>query len=113
VLNLSGPEAYLRITVARASRRHPMLLEMLADGRIHLTGAGRLAPHLTVENRDRLLERATHQSKRRIEELIAELSPQPDVPARIRKLPNLAAKPAARQLRPDAVGGHAHHPDGR
>jgi len=106
VLNLSESEAYLRIAVARASRQHPMLLDMLADGRLHLTGAGKLAPHLTLENRDGLLARATRQSKRRIEELIAELSPQPDVPARIRKLPD-------RRLRPDAVGGQADNAQGR
>jgi hypothetical protein len=105
-LNLSESEAYLRITVARASRKHPVLLEMLADGRLHLTGAGKLAPHLTVENREGLLFRATRQSKRRIEELIAELSPQPDVPARIRKLPERAIP----QLRPDAVGGQVAPP---
>ncbi len=89
-----------------------MLLEMLADGRLHLTGAGKLAPHLTVENRAVLLARATRQSKRRIEELIAELCPQPDVPARIRKLPERPAKAVASQLRPDAVGCHAGNTDG-
>ena len=36
VLHLSEPEAYLRIAVARASRRHPALLDMLAEGRLHL-----------------------------------------------------------------------------
>ncbi len=46
VLNLSEHEAYLRITVARASRQHPILLEMLADGRLHLSGIAKLAPHL-------------------------------------------------------------------
>ena len=38
VLHLSEAEAYLRIAAARASREHPVLLEMLADGRLHLTG---------------------------------------------------------------------------
>src|SRR5262245_64765184 len=38
VLHLSEAEAYLRITVARATREHPVLLEMLADGRLHLSG---------------------------------------------------------------------------
>jgi hypothetical protein len=113
VLNLSESEAYLRITVARASRRHPMLLEMLADGRLHITGAGKLAPHLTVENRDGLLLRATRQSKRRIEELIADLSSQPDVPARIRRLPERPAKVATCQLRPDAAGGREQDADGK
>src|SRR3989337_840660 len=46
VLHLSEHEAYLRITAARASRKHPMLLEMLSDGRLHLTAIGMLAPHL-------------------------------------------------------------------
>jgi hypothetical protein len=60
---------------------------MLADGRLHLSGIAKLAPHLTRENRDALLSRATHRSKRQIEELIAEICPRPDVPALIRKLP--------------------------
>ncbi len=100
VLHLSDAEAYSRITVARASRRHPMLLKVLADGRIHLTGLVRLAPHLTPDNRDELLKRATHRSKRKIEELVAELLPRPDVPSGIRKLP---VRFAPRPL-PEAVG---------
>jgi hypothetical protein len=87
VLHLSEAEAYLRIAAARASREHPMLLTMLADGRLHLTGIARLAPHLTRENREALLKRAAHKSKREIEELIAELAPRSDAPAMMRKLP--------------------------
>ena len=87
VLHLSEAEAYLRIAVARASREHPILLTMLADGRLHLTAIARLAPHLTRENRDGLLERATHRSKRQVLELIAEIAPKPDAPAVVRKLP--------------------------
>ena len=84
---ISEAEAYLRITVARASREHPMLLMMLGDGRLHLTGIAKLAPRLTRENREALLKRATHRSKRQIEELVAEIAPRPDVPALTRKLP--------------------------
>ena len=87
VLHLSEAEAYLRILAARASREHPMLLTMLGDGRLHLTAIALLAPHLTRENRDGLLERATHRSKRQILELIAEIAPRPDVPGLVRKLP--------------------------
>ncbi len=87
VLHLSGHEAFFRITVARAARRHPELLAMLADGRLHLTGIAKLAPHLTAENRSVLLQRAVHESKEQIEELVAELAPRPDAPASIRKLP--------------------------
>ena len=66
-----------------------MLLTMLADGRVHLTATDKLAPHLTRDNRDGLLERATHKSKRQILELIAEIAPRPDVPVMLRKLPEL------------------------
>jgi hypothetical protein len=88
VLHLSEAEAYLRLTAARAAREHRVLLQMLADGRLHLTGIAKLAPHLTPENRALLLSRAVHKSKRQIEELVAELAPRPDVPGVLRKLPS-------------------------
>jgi len=106
VLHLSEAEAYLRISAARASREHPVLLTMLADGRVHLTAIDKLAPHLTGENRDRLLERATHKSKRQILELIAETAPRPDVPVMLRKLPErrmLLGPGPILGLRPDGV----------
>ena len=87
VLHLSEHEAYLRITVARAAREHPILLELLGDGRLHLSAIAKLAPVLAAENRDFVLRRACHRSKREIEELVAELVPRPDVPSSIRKLP--------------------------
>ncbi len=112
VLHLSESESYLRITAARAARRHPMLLEMLRDGRLHLSGISVLAAHLTESNRDDLLARATHKSKRQIELLVAELAPRPDVPTVVRKLPQrrptagpMAPAPSsvARQLRAERV----------
>jgi hypothetical protein len=86
-LHLSETEAGLRIAAARAARRHAGILEMLADGRLHLSAIARLAPHLTPENRDDLLRRATHRTKREVEELVAGIAPRADVPATIRKLP--------------------------
>jgi len=106
VLHLSEQEAYLRIFVARASRQHPMLLTMLCDGRLHLSGIARLTPFLTRANREALLKRATHKSKRQIEEMVAELEPRPDARPAIRKLPERgrAAQPArGLQLCPDRV----------
>jgi hypothetical protein len=88
VLHLSEHEAYLRITTARAARKHPMLLVMLEDGRLHLSGIARLAPLLTDGNREAVLARAAHRSKLEIEDLVAELAPKPDVSPVIRKLPN-------------------------
>ncbi len=86
VLHLSEAETYLRIGVARASRKHPLLLEMLADGRLHMSGICLLFPHLTEENLESLLKRATYLSKKEILELIAEMAPKPDVPSTMRKL---------------------------
>jgi len=85
VLHLSEPEAGLRIHVARTCRKHPGLLEMLRDGRIHLSGISLLAPVLTPENRPILLKRATHQPKSRIEEIVAELKPRPRTPVIVRR----------------------------
>ncbi len=90
-LHLSEAEAYRRITVARAARKHAVLHAMLRDGRIHMSGMALLVPVLTPENRDAVLERATHKSKRQIEQLVAELAPKPDVPAVMRKLPGRPA----------------------
>ncbi len=86
VLHLSEAKPYLRITVARAARKYPVLLTMLGEGRLHLSGISRLAPYFTLENVEALLKRAAHRSRRQIEELIAEIAPQPDVPPVMRKL---------------------------
>jgi 5-methylcytosine-specific restriction endonuclease McrA len=64
-----------------------MLLPMLRDGRLHLSGVARLVPHLTAENRDAVLTRAAGLSHRQVRELVAELEPRPDAPASIRKVP--------------------------
>jgi hypothetical protein len=105
VLHLSEGEAYLRTTVAKAAREHPVLLEMLADGRLHLSGIAKLAPVLTPENRDALLARAVYKSKREILEIVAEAAPRPDVPSVMRKLPERAALPVTAS-RPDDAGGN-------
>ena len=111
VLHLSEQEAYLRITAARAAREHPVLLVLLSEGHLHLAGIAKLAPHLTRENRDALLERAVHKSKREIEELVAELAPQPDARSLMRKLPERPAR--ALELGPDRALDLAaeHGPD--
>jgi hypothetical protein len=127
-LHLSEAEAYLRIAAARASREHPVLLDMLRDGRLHLTAISLLASHLTPGNRDAVLARATHKSKRQVEELVAEVSPRPDSPSLIRRLPEpspsrrpihasetRAVAPelegtSAGRLRPDGVGTPAGEP---
>ena len=68
-------------------RKFPKLLELVADGRLHLTGIGLLASHLTAENAEELMAAATHKSKRDIEQFIAARAPKPDAPGRVTKLP--------------------------
>jgi 5-methylcytosine-specific restriction endonuclease McrA len=88
---MSEAAAGKRITAARAARRFPLVLEMMAGGEIHLTAVNMLAAHLTDENHGELLERARHRSKRELEKLVAEIAPRPDVPSRIVALPQSAA----------------------
>jgi hypothetical protein len=64
LLHFSEAEAYLRIAVARASRSFPVLLAMLGDGRLHLSGIAKLAPHLDADNVEAATGRAAHMSKR-------------------------------------------------
>lgn len=103
VLGLRENEAYLRITVARVARANPNLLDMLRDGRLHLSGVARLAPHLTRQNSEALLKRASRMSYREIRELVAELEPRPDVSPTIRRLPD---RPAPGRVAPVQLGAH-------
>jgi hypothetical protein len=93
-LGLSEWESYNRIEVARAARRFPGILEMLAAGGVNLTAVRLLAPHLTPANHREVLESARGKRKPEIEEIVARLSPRPDVPASIRKLPVLGLEPS-------------------
>src|SRR5262245_13526712 len=102
VLHLSEAEAYLRIAVARAARRFPVILLMLGEGRLHLSGIALLSSHLTEDNCAQVLAKAAYRTKRQIEELVAELAPKPDAPTTIRKLPG-PPSPQPGLLRPDRV----------
>jgi hypothetical protein len=86
-LHLAEGAAYDRIEAARASQRFPSVLQELMDGAITLTAVRLLAPHLTTDNCDALLDAARHKSKREILHLAAWLAPQPDVAPSIRRLP--------------------------
>ena len=93
VLHLSEHAAYGRIEAARAARRYPVILELLAEGALTLTTIGLLGPHLNDENHVEVLESARHKSKREIECLVARLHPRPDVPSVVRKLPTPKLSP--------------------
>lgn len=86
-LHLSEDAACNRIDVARMCRDFPMILDLLAAGSLTLTAARMLKPHLTRENHESVLARAANGTKEKIQILIAELAPRPDVVASVRKLP--------------------------
>jgi hypothetical protein len=109
-LGLSEGESYNRIEVARAARRFPVILEMLAAGAVNLTAARLLAPHLTPANHREVLDLARGKKKREIEEIVARLSPRPDVAASARKLPALNFQASAPVEDPAAPGAPATDP---
>jgi hypothetical protein len=94
-LRLSEDATCNRIAAARACRRFPAILDLLASGDMSLTSVRLLGKHLTPENHRAVLERARGRSRDEIEVLVAELAPRPDVPATVRKLPTCTAPPAA------------------
>ncbi len=98
VLHFSEAMAFHRIGAARAARAYPLLLLRVREGALHLTGATLLAPKLTPENHVELLDLSRHKSKRAIEELLANRAPKPNVPAKVRKLPDPRPAPAVRVL---------------
>ncbi len=112
-LHLSDDAAYKRIQAARAARQFPLLFEAVAAGRLHLTAVGLLAPHLTPENAENLIDAATHRRKAEIEawlarrfEVVRDAGP---VRSMIRAIPGAVqlapAQVAEDQLRLTAVDG--------
>ena len=91
VLHFAEHAAYNRIEAARAARRFPVILALLADGSIHLSAIRLLAPHLTQENHGGVLREAIHKSKREVEHIVVRLQPRPDAVPVIRKLPSACA----------------------
>jgi hypothetical protein len=78
-LGMSEESALRRIQAARAARRFPVLFVAVAEGRLHLTAVGLLAPHLTPENVDEFVAAATKRSKVEIEDLPARRgAPKPE-----------------------------------
>ena len=57
-LGLSEGATYKRIRAARIGRSFPAVLDFLREGRMHLSGIGLLAPHLTADKVRKLPRRA-------------------------------------------------------
>jgi hypothetical protein len=86
-LGMAEAEACQRIEVARAARRFPLVLTMLADGSLTLPTARLLASCLTPANHREVLKAASGKRKAEVEEVMARLAPRPDAPGMVRRLP--------------------------
>lgn len=101
--HMSESTAGKRIGAARTARRFPVVFDMVARGEIHLSGLHRLKAHLTPENHEHVLAEAQHKTIRQIEQLVARLAPQADVPSTLRALPRRAATVPATSAVPPLV----------
>jgi hypothetical protein len=112
-LGLSEWESYNRIEIARGVRRFPVILDMLADGSLSLTAVRLLAPHLTPSNHRDVLESARGRTRPEVQEIVARLSPRPDVPPSVRRVPvarSVSAPPAAPpDVWPPTAASASHH----
>src|SRR6266446_6396974 len=86
-LRLSEDAACNRIEAARACRRFPVILELLASGEMTLTSVRLLRRHLTPENHRDVLDKAKGRTLKEIDLLVAAVAPQPDAPSLVRRLP--------------------------
>jgi 5-methylcytosine-specific restriction endonuclease McrA len=99
-LRLSEDAAYKRIQAARAGRKFPALFGAVAEGRLHLTAVFRLAPHLTAENVEELIQEATHRPKVEVEAMLARRFPAPEASAPLQVVRAIPCPP-----RPQLVPG--------
>jgi hypothetical protein len=113
-LGYAEDAAFKRARVAKLSLQFSRALEELRSGAIHLTGLVPLAPHLTPDNADSLLNEARGKSRRALELVLARRFPRPDVPATVEPLgaspagaasaahANSSSGPSRQNLRPGA-----------
>jgi hypothetical protein len=90
-LGMSEDEACRRIEVARLARRYPAMFPLLAAGRLSLSVAALLKPHLSAENQLDVLAAVSGNSVQQAREVIAARFPRPDAPSSVRKLPERRA----------------------
>lgn len=110
-LRLSEDAAYKRIQAARAARQFPVLFAALAEGRLHLAAVCLLAPHLTADNVEELVQAATHRRKADVEELLAVRFSPRSVAATVRPVANHPLELAPGQVDDDWVASFEALPD--
>ena len=101
--NLSEGSVYRRTQVAGVCRKFPQILEAISQGRLHLTGASLIAPHLAEDTVERLIAAAQGKTKREVEKLLATLAPKKPFEPSIRKQPARDLERSAPEPRPPAM----------
>ena len=91
ILRMSDAQTYKRIRAARLARKCPAVLPMVHSGQVNLCTLILLAPYMTEDNGEELLQQAVHLSKRQVEKLLAKRFPSPPVPDSVRRLPRRRA----------------------
>ena len=105
-LNLSEGSVYRRTQVAGVCVRFPQILEALSGGRLHLTGASLIAPHLTEDNVERLIGTAQGKTKRQVEAFLVSLAPKETFAPSVRKQPS-------GEKDPEPPAPHGAQPEGK
>lgn len=82
-LHLDEDDARVLIEAGRAARRFPVLFGAVADGRLHAAAVALLAPYLTAENIDELIDAAARRSETEICAWLLDRFPLPDVPTTV------------------------------
>ncbi|MCB9882344.1 MAG: HNH endonuclease [Planctomycetes bacterium] len=93
-LGLSEGETNVRTQVANVCRRHPELLDSLGANRMSLTVAGKLAPHLNMENASELIAACEGMTRRQVEEYLVQFRHGKEVTPGIRAVPSTNTLPA-------------------
>lgn len=86
-LGMSHGEAAVRTKVTKLYRAHPLIMEPLEAGTVHLTSLYLVREHMNDKNCSKLLASITGKTTREVESIIARLFPRQGVRASIRKLP--------------------------
>ena len=86
-LNLSEGAIPARVHVAKVCRRFPQILVALAEGRVSLTVAALIAPHVNDDNIDTVIHDCTRKTCEETKLYLVRLTPKPVFQPSIRKVP--------------------------
>src|SRR5690349_3986586 len=90
-LGFTEDEAYRRISVARLARKAPVVFTWIAEGRLSLSVAALLQPHVHAPNLQQLIEAVAGKCVKDAREALVAFFPRSDIVSSIRKLPRTAS----------------------